>query len=274
MQFITRFERGLVLYLEHWNLELKPFENLPDPRFFFYSPEHKTACERLRYAILERKGGALLTGEVGCGKTTLLHMLVRELSTQEYEIGVINNPKLDHVELLKEILYQLTENNCSEGYQLLSRKVGDLLYDTARRGKHVLLLIDEAQLLKGSEPLEELRLLLNYQMEDRFLITTVLAGQPELRRRVKDMPHLEQRLSVRYHLHRFDEVQTARYIEHRIEVAGSRNRIFTGAAIQLIYKDTCGVPRRINNLCDLCLLDGAARGAPEVDEDIVRGAIS
>jgi len=261
------------LYTDHWHLNRKPFENAPDPDFLFYSNEHKEALYRLTYAIQERKGGALLTGEYGCGKTTLIRAVVRNVKTvkpDDYAIAVVNNPRLDHIELLNEILYQLGSDQQSNSHLELSRVLGDILYDNASQGKHTLLVVDEAQLIRDDAAMEELRLLLNYQLEDKFLITLLLAGQPELRERIKELPQFEQRVAVRYHLHTLSAEDTANYVYHRMRVAGATNAVFTPEAVQLVFKASLGVPRRINNVCDLCLLEGYRKSADKVGEDVVK----
>ena len=258
------------VYTEYWGLLKKPFENAPDPDFLFYSDEHRQALYRLNYVLQEKKGGALLTGEYGCGKTTLVRAAVRNLPPEEYQLAVINNPRLNAQELLAEFLYQLGEKPVDASRSVLSRRLGDMFVHNAGQNRHTVLVIDEAQLISDQTAMEELRLLLNYQTEDEFLLSMVLVGQPELREAVMALPQFEQRLPVRYHLHSFDLENTTNYIHHRMRVGGASKAIFTNEAIHLIFKATHGVPRRINNVCDLCLLEGQMQKVKKITPNVAK----
>jgi general secretion pathway protein A len=256
------------VYEAFWGLSEKPFENSPDPRYLFPSAEHKQALDRLTYAIQGRKGGALLTGDYGCGKTLLIRVLVQELSRDGVETAVINYPKLTGTELLRETLYQLADEIRTNSRMKLTRAIANVLRENARSSKHTVLIVDEAQVIERKSILEELRLLLNYQLNDRFLLSLVLVGQPELRERVASLPQLEQRLAIRVHLHTFDLVDTAKYVSYRLSVAGASRAIFTQDALESIYKRSYGCPRRINNLGDLCLWTGFQKKVSQIGPDI------
>ena len=258
------------MYEAYWGLREKPFENSPDPRYLFQSVEHRAAIESLAYAVNERKGGALLTGDYGCGKTLLIRVLAQVLHKNGTNVAVINYPRLTGAEMLREMLYQLGSDLNTTSKLRLSRTIGDILHKTALAGKHTLLIIDEAQVIEKKAILEELRLLLNYQMNDRFLLTLLLAGQPELREQVSAIPQLDQRLAVRAHLHNFDLTDTAQYISYRTQIAGAGRPIFTDDAIETIYNHSFGCPRRINNLGDMCLFRGFQRAVEKVDSALVK----
>lgn len=257
------------MYEGFWQLSEKPFENSPDPRFLFPSLEHQQALDLLVYAVTQRKGGALLTGDYGCGKTLLIRVLARELERNGVQTAVIGYPKLTAVELLREVVYQLGQELRSNSRQKLSRAIAEILHQNAKAGRHTALIVDEAQVIERQSILEELRLLLNYQLNDRFLLTLVLVGQPELRERVAALPQLEQRLPVRCHLHTFDLADTGKYVSYRLGMAGAARPIFTPAAVEAIYNRSFGCPRRINNLGDLCLWKGFQAKAPEIGAEIV-----
>ena len=135
--------------------------------------------------------------------------------------------------------------------------------------KDTVVIIDEAQLIQGKELFEELRLLLNFQLNDRFLLTVLFLGQPELQPKIEAIPQLKQRLGVRYHLSTLDEVETGKYITHRLEVAGGKDSIFMKAAKDLVYRYSGGTPRRINNICDMSLLIGFGEKVEKIDKKIV-----
>jgi len=258
------------MYEEFWGLKEKPFENSPDPRYLFPADEHQSALETLGYAVYERKGGALLTGDYGCGKTLLIRVLVRRLIDDGVEAAVVSYPRLTALEFLREILYQLGVEERTRSRQKLSRMVAEILHDNVMDGKHTIVVVDEAQVVNRQAILDELRLLLNYQFNDRFLLTLILVGQPELRERIAALPQLEQRLALRVHLHNLDPDETRKYISHRLVTAGATRPIFTDAAIETIYEHTYGCPRRINNMADLCLWRGFQRKRPQVDPELVQ----
>jgi len=257
------------LYESFWGLREKPFENSPDPKYLFPSTEHEHAIQMLLYAVQSRKGGALLTGDYGCGKTLLIRVLVQELSRSGVETAVINYPKLTGVELLRDVLFQLGCEVCSNSRLKLTRAIGEMLQQHVRAGKHTMIIIDEAQIIERKAILEELRLLLNYQLNDRFLLSLLLVGQPELRELVSALPQLEQRLTVRAHLHTFDLVDTAKYIAYRLGIAGASRPIFTQDAVEAIYRHSYGCPRRVNNLGDLALWKGFQNKVSEIGAEIV-----
>ncbi len=261
------------MYLEHWGFEKFPFENVPDPDFFYLSKTHEEGLSRLIYAAKMRKGGAMLSGDIGCGKTTLTKVYVQKLSAEQFDIGLIINPKLEPLEFLQEVLYQLgvTELPDSKGGCL--RALNEKMAENAKAQKGTLLVVDEAQALDESG-FEEVRLLLNSQVNGRFPINVVLVGQPELRGKIKDMEQLEQRIAVKYHLTPFDQDDTARYIAFREKKAGGEESVFTSVAIERIYEITEGVPRKINNLCDLSLLIGFSKNGKKIDPQIIEDIMS
>ncbi|HUP00081.1 MAG TPA: AAA family ATPase [Gemmatimonadota bacterium] len=257
------------MYTEYWQLERKPFENTPDPEFFYPSAEHEEALDRFLYLMEGRMGAGMLTGEYGSGKTTMVRVLRERLDLDQYRMAYLDYPRFSSNGFLEEILYQLGED--PEGDNLDCRhRLGDIFYETSEAGGHTLVIVDEAQVIPDESALEELRLLLNFQLEDASLVTLLLVGQPEFRERVRKSPQLDQRITVRYHLHNFDLDGTRAYIKHRLERAGAKNSLFTDAAVETIYRNTLGTPRRINNVCDLCLFTGARQGVKQIGDEIVR----
>jgi general secretion pathway protein A len=145
----------------------------------------------------------------------------------------------------------------------------DIVYQNYAENKNTVILIDEAQIIRNQETLEELRLFLNFQLNDKFLMTMVLIGQPQLLHRIRAIPQLEQRLSIKYHLTALDANETEEYIKHRLAVAGVKQEIFTKDAMERIYEYSKGLPRKINNICDMSLLIGFGQELKEINKDLV-----
>ena len=258
------------MYLSYWGLKEKPFENTPDPKFMYYSVRHKEAMLNLLYAVNENKGAALLTGDIGCGKTLLARTLVSRLNPDEFEVALVANPRLDEDEFIKEILYQFGEEADSPGRLDILHKFNEFLYENANEGKKSILIIDEAQLIKNEMVLEDIRLLLNFQLNDRFLLTIILIGQPELERRLQRMPQLDQRIGIRFHIEHLSFEDTGNYILFRLKQVGREEPVFDNKAVASIFKYSEGIPRKINTICDLCLVMGVARNLNKIDESIIR----
>jgi len=261
------------MYLEYWGYNKFPFENVPDPDFFYLSKSHEEALTRLIYAAEMRKGGAMLSGEIGCGKTTLSKVYVKELSQEKYDIGLIINPNLEPKEFLQEILYQFDINDVPDTKVKCLRVLNDKMLENMKMNKDTLLIVDEAQLLTESA-FEEIRLLLNFQLNNRFLMTIVLLGQPDLRSKVKSIEQLDQRIAIKYHLIPFSLDETFEYIIFRQRKAGKKENVFSNEAVEKIYEHSDGVPRKINNLCDLSLLIGFSANEKNIEPRIVENIIS
>jgi len=261
------------MYESYWELAEPPFDNSPNPKFFYLSPEHEEALVRLVYMVRHRKGCGMLTGEYGCGKTTLSRALIQRLEAERYEIGLLTNPSLTPVDFLREVLYQLGVETQETRKPELLHLLNDLLFHNYQAGRDSVVIVDEAQLIDDDAVFEELRLLLNFQTDDQFLLTLLLVGSPELGAKVRRLKHLDQRISLRYHLNTLDYTHTASYIGHRLKMAGQPNQLFTEEAVKLIFDFTRGTPREINNLCDVALLVGYGKGVKEIGEKIVAEVI-
>ena len=256
------------MYLAYWKIDKYPFENVPDPDFMYYSPEHEEALVRLLYAVKRMKGAALLTGDIGSGKTTLSRVFIQQLPDKEFDIGLITNPSLNALDFIKEVHYQLGLDSNSNSKTDLLVILNNRLLENVNQGKSTLLIIDEAQLIFG-ETFEEIRLLLNFQMNDRFLMTFLLIGQPELREMIREYKQLDQRIAIRYHLNPLTRAETANYIRFRLGKAGSNRELFTEKAYDAIFQYSGGIPRKINNVCDLALLIGFSLKVQEIDEPMI-----
>src|SRR5215472_17846905 len=254
-------------------LRAPPFDDSTNPKIFYLSPEHEEALVRLVYTVRHRKGCGMLTGEYGCGKTTLSRALIQRLEAERYEIGLLTNPSWTAVDFLREALYQLGVEARETTKSELLHALNDVFFRHYREGRDTVLIVDEAQLIEDDAVFEELRLLMNFQTDDRFLVTLLLIGSPELGVKVRRLKHLDQRISLRYHLNTLDDQHTASYIAHRLRMAGQPNQLFTEQAVKLIFDFTRGTPREINNLCDVALLVGYSKRVKEIGEKIIAEVI-
>ena len=262
------------MYEAYWKLKEKPFRNTPDPKFFFNSSQHEDALLKLTYAAAESMGAAMLTGVFGCGKTLLGQALLRDLGPDRYRIAFINNPQISSPELLRSVVRNLKATELPQKMtELMSdallEVLQDILINNMRDGKETIVIIDEAHIIKDDDIFESLRLLLNFQLQNKFLLTLFLFGQPELQEKINNYKQLEQRIAMRCHLDRFGEKETISYIQHRLKVAGREDQFIEPSALKLIHEKTGGIPRRINHLCDLSLLTGFGRKAEKIDVDII-----
>lgn len=268
------------MYLDYWGLKEKPFHNTPDPRFFYKSSEHEEALMKMLYVIEEWLGAGLLTGVFGCGKTVVGQALFEKLPNDKYKIAFITNPQLEYAELLRAIVrslknVELPDKKTELSADALLELLGNILDNNDRNGSQTIVIIDEAHVIKDERIFEELRLLLNFQKQDRFLMTLLLFGQPELRQRIEDNKQLEQRIAIKCHLEAFDQKDTHNYIIHRLKVAGPERSesIFNESAFKMIYNRSGGIPRKINRACDLSLLMGFGKGIKRIDEKTISEAL-
>lgn len=261
------------MYEEHWGLAEKPFENTPDPRFLYRSRQHQEALTRLIYVVREAKGAGMLSGVFGCGKTVLGRALSQELEKDIYKVAFLTNPRLGDVDLLRMIAYHLRGGDLPSGKTDVLILLNNILLNNAKDGKNTVVVIDEAHSIEDNSVFEELRLTLNFQLDNRFLLTLLLLGQPELREKIDGNKQLAQRIAMRYHLENLDEEDTSNYITHRLKIARAARPIFELGAIRIVYQRSGGIPRRINQICDMSLFTGFAKKVDRVTEEIVREAV-
>jgi len=245
------------VYTAFYGFREPPFNLTPDPRFIFFSDQHREAINHLLFGVQQRKGFIQLTGEVGSGKTTLCRAFLEELHDR-YVTSLVLNPIFSESQILRVILKEFGVNDISrerlQNYDMLN----EFLLARAREGKDAVLIIDEAQDLSPSL-LEQIRLLSNLETDNRKLIQIVLMGQPELKAKLDDpaLKQLRQRITIRYHLGPLTEDETRRYLEHRMTVAGGRGSpLFEPGAVARMYRYSGGIPRLINALADKSLLAG------------------
>lgn len=260
---------GGMHYCDYWRLAAPPFDNLPDPRFYVPSGQHEEARQRLLYGLQAMKGLVMLTGEIGCGKTLTSRALTRRLPKDEYDVALIAHPSLPAPDFFAEILYQFGLDTAGSKGEQLRRLNEHVLANWTRRVKTILM-VDEAQSVPDASTYEDLRLLLNFQLNDRFLITLALVGQPELNERVAAVPQLNQRVAVRAHLGPLSAEETRQYVRGRLLAAGGKPEVFTKEAVQAVHAVAGGVCRLINHLCDLCLFLGAQERLTEIPPALVQ----
>lgn len=258
------------MYLQHFGLTAKPFELIPDPDFIHFTAQHKLAFSLLQYALFEQTGLAVISGEVGSGKTTLIKKLITSIEDEALIIGLIDNTHESWGDLISWVAsafdIQLQGNSRAEQY----KEIKNFLIKQYAHKKRVILIVDEAQNM-SVKTLEELRLLTNINSGKYFLLQVILVGQPELAVTLSqpELVQLAQRVSVEYHLTALTEDDTRNYISHRMEKAGSKSEVFSSAAIQKIYSYSRGVPRLINIICDNALVYGYAKGEVTVSDNVI-----
>jgi general secretion pathway protein A len=233
---------------------------------------HREAQGRLAFALQERLP-TLLTGDVGTGKSTAVRAFAQSLDRNLYAVVYLSNPHLGVSALYREILLAL-QVEPAFGFMRLLPQLRTTLHGLARKGRYVLLIVDEAHLLPP-ELFDQLRFLLNDDMDSASLITLVLLGQPDLARKLRFAPYeaLHQRIAVRFHLKPFDLEETAGYIKHHLRIAGCQGQIFSDSFIAGVYDHTKGVARKINNLCRAALLLGATEDKQILDETDLKRVI-
>jgi len=261
------------MYLDYWNLREKPFENTPDPRFLYNSVHHEEGLSRLIYVVREEKGAGLLTGTYGCGKTLLGRALAQELEKDVYRVALLTNPRLDDIEMLRMILHSLGASDVPTRKADILVALEEIFASNLRDGRKTVIVIDEAHMIEPPTIFEELRLLLNFQTDNKFMLTLLLLGQPELKNKIEMNKQLNQRIAMRYHLDGLTLDETAGYVHHRLLIAGARNEMFDERALVLLYQRSGGIPRRINQICDMSLLTGMTRQIKMITDDIVKEAI-
>lgn len=259
------------MFREYFGLRTRPFGKTPDPAFLFESRRHREALARLEYAV-EEMDLALLTGPIGSGKTTVTRALLDRMGENRKPILLVH-PRLSPSQLLRAVAEGLGAE-AKRGRSDLVGIIHERLYGLHEAGRGAVVIIDEAQLLPSKATFDEIRLLTNFQLDDRNLVSIILVGQPELEARLrrKEYDALRQRIGIRYSLDALDASETARYIAHRMETAGAASNPFPPESCQAIHDATGGVPRLINSLATHCLLEALGREASVIDPAIVESA--
>jgi len=263
------------MYYKYWNLKKPPFDNVPDPSM--YVETHATVENAIAETIFAIEEGeeciAVIAGDVGLGKTLSIRIIIDSLDQKKYKIALVTNPDMSFVQLLREMIGQLTGKQCDEKRKVdLLEVFNKLLFETIDEGKKIIIFIDEANAMSPAN-LESLRLLTNMQDDNKNLFTIVLAGQLELARRLEHpkRANLFQRIGIYCKLDKIESEDLVRnYIETRLKLTGATKKIFTDDAISAIYEySENGVPRLVNKICKLCLKAGETNNFKEISSEIV-----
>ncbi|MFC4349712.1 XrtA/PEP-CTERM system-associated ATPase [Kordiimonas lipolytica] len=265
------------MYESFYNLQGRPFQLTPDPRFYFSSRTHKKAMAYLTYGLNQGEGFIIVTGDIGTGKTTLVRHLFETLDRNEFIAAMIVSTQLSAEDLLRSVVAAFGLDAQAEDKGQLLARLEKYLREQFQMGRRALLVVDEAQNLSNAA-LEEMRMLSNFQEGDKALLQSFLVGQPEFRERIFSAPELEQlrqRVIATHHLEPMEEEELAGYIEHRLRLVGWDNDpCFTADAVEAIYQHSAGVPRRLNTLCSRILLYGALEEIHTVDAETVDAVIA
>ena len=246
------------MYLAYYGFAEKPFQLKPDPNFFFPSRGHKRAAAYLEYGLSQEDGFIIITGDVGAGKTTLMRYLFQKLRQERVAAAQLVSTRLDPDDALRMVAaaFGLSYEGLSKAALLL--ELEQFMRKCERESTRVLLVVDEAQNLLP-QTLEELRMLSNFQSDNRPLLQTFLLGQPEFRRTLlgSQMQQLRQRGIATYHLGPLDQAETRAYIEHRLQKAGwNGSPVLQDEIFEVIHNFSAGIPRKINLFCDRLLIMG------------------
>lgn len=259
-------------YLQYYRLREHPFSNVVDNKFYFDSPQHRDALLKLKYAIDTKKGLAVVIGDIGTGKTTLARRLLDDLNEDLYEatLLVVIHSSVSSEWLLRKFAIQLGIKDTKEDKVEILGQIYKRLWEINESGKTAVMLIDEVQMLKSREIMEEFRGLLNMEMPGGKMINLILFGLPDLEEVLSLDEPLKQRVAMRVPLRPFNEDNTVEYIRHRLHIAGGEETLFLDSALREVYKYSKGIPRLINTICDNALLEGYLFKAKNIDNSIIK----
>lgn len=266
------------MYESFYNLATSPFQNTPNARFFFETEQHREALAKLQYTVANRRGFALITGEIGSGKTTLSRTLISRIGP-DARVALLTNTRVTGQQLLRLIAqeFQIPLPPTADKATLLAA-LGKYVHDQQSLGRNIVIILDEGQCL-SVEALQEVRLLTNLETPTQKLVQLLILGQPELRQSLKhpQLAPLVQRIVMYCHLQPMNFQDTTNYIAFRLVrsgIDGKPNVDFSRQALQAIYDHSQGVPRLVNLVCDNALLVAYAHHSHLVDSKTVRRAIS
>ncbi len=267
-------EKQTCIYADFFGLTEDPFGITPDPDFFYFSQSHTTALEWISYAIEQHEFG-LVIGEVGSGKTVLSRCIVDRLPEDEYRICWIINPQLNAISMLKEIYRQLFQEEPKFFKRDVLNQLQQGLAGLMEENVFPLVVIDEAQMIPRKQVFDELRLLSNFQTDKSNLLSIILLGQPELKRRFSHPAYrsLLQRIRFTVHLKPLDPEETLNYLNYRMSRAGYKGpAVFDSDAARLIHDIADGCPRPVNHLAAFSMMEAVARNRKSISREMIESA--
>lgn len=263
------------MYQKHFSLKAMPFQLTPDIGFLFMSAAHRRAKAYMEYTVWNREGFVIITGEVGCGKTTLVQKLLSELDEKNVVVAKIFQTQLDEVEFLQAVLVEFGLNPFNAKKVELLDMLNTYVIDQFLQGKQVVLVVDDAHNLRP-QVLEEIRMLAGLETRKEKILHVILVGQPQMNETLDhpEMEQLMQRVKLRYHIRALTQTELGEYIRHRLHIAGAENEnLFPPDVMELIFKYTGGIPRLANTLCDTTLTCAYADGLRNITMEVVETAL-
>lgn len=255
---------------------IPPFDNTRDTRFFYESKEHAEALSRLVYIAEDKTMGmGMLTGEIGCGKTITRTVFANRLDKNQFKVVTLENSLLDFDDLLLEIISQIRNERVSpsqfpDRYSRIAEYKRLLILEVANQDKHLIIVLDEAQQFTNTA-LDSIKGLSNISSERVNYATIILIGQPELRDRIKMLPQVDQRISLRFHINALSKDEVARYLIYRLRTSGLQGRLpFTREAVDHIARVSQGIPRNVNRICKHSLEHAELNDLSRIDFQTVR----
>jgi type II secretory pathway predicted ATPase ExeA len=261
------------MYLEYFGLSAHPFRLTPDSDFLFMSEPHSRAKAYMDYTVWNREGFVVLTGEIGCGKTTLIQKLLSELD-DNVVVAKVFQTQLDEVEFLQAVLVEFGLNPFNAKKVELLDMLNNFLIEQFLQGKQIVLIVDDAHNL-SVKVMEEIRMFAGLETRKEKILHVILVGQTQLNEMLDlpEMQQLMQRIKLRYHIRALSELEVGNYIRHRLSIVGAANRnLFPSDTIPVVFRYAGGIPRLINTLCDTVLTCAYADSLPAVKAEVVEAA--